>query len=173
MLNAGGHVGLTNRSIDPKRRLPAFNRNDLLRHSGGGNLAGDFASIISRPALNDAKQMRPPQELVDHCSVVAATRLAARCRHDLLNGISLNDERAKKWCSAIRPGTDSVSHFVCTLTPQRHRWFGTVFWDTILDHFSRHVENYSSPGSFGRHFVRYEPSLRSLCPIPTLMIADL
>ena len=171
----------------------SFNRNDLPSlgppHSGGGNLTGDFASIIFRPTLNDVKQMRLPQELVEHiidclsgdhktlktCSLVATTWLA-RSRHHLFNSISLNNEKATKWCSAIRPGTEGISRLVRTLALRQapgHRWLGTAFLDTIPDHFSsfRHVENLSvswlvlgdfNPESLGRHFVHYGPSLRSL-----------
>jgi len=133
--------------------------------------------------------MRLPQELVEDiidclsndrrmletCSLVATTWLA-RSRHHLFNIISLNGRTVGKWCSAIPPGTDSVSHFVRTLTLQQaegHPWLGTKFLDTISDHFSsfRHVENLSiawmdlsdfEPGSLTRHFVHYGSSLRSL-----------
>jgi len=149
----------------------------------------DFASIIFRPTLNDVKQMRLPQELVEHidcpsddrqtlkiCSLVATTWLA-RSRHYLFNSISPSGERARKWCSAIHPGTEGISHLVRTLAlqqaPQRYRWLGTVFLDTIPDQFSsfRHVEKLSvswldlgdfEPESLGRHFVHYGTSLRSL-----------
>jgi len=98
----------------------------------------EFASVIFRPTLNDVKQMRLPQELVEHIidrlsddpqtletySLVATTWLA-RSRHNLFNSISLNDEKARKWCFEIRPGTEGISHLVRTLAlqqaPQGHR----------------------------------------------------
>ena len=133
--------------------------------------------------------MRLPQELVEDiidclsddrkmlesCSLVATTWLA-RSRHYLFHSITLNDERARKWCSTIHPDTDRVSHLVRTLTlkqTQGHRWLGTMFLDTISDHFSsfRHIENLSitwldlsdfEPGSLVRHFAHHGSSLRSL-----------
>jgi len=134
--------------------------------------------------------MRLPQELVEHiidclsddlrtletCTLVTTTWLARSRRH-LFNSISLDDERVRKWCSAIRPGTEGISQLVRTLAlqqaPQGYRWLGTVFLDTIPDHFSsfRRVEKLVvtwldlgdfEPGSLGRHFVHYGTSLRSL-----------
>ena len=134
--------------------------------------------------------MQLPQELVEHiidclsddrqtlktCSLVATTWLA-RSRHHLFNSISLNGEKARKLRSEIRPGIEAISHLVRTLAlhqaPRGHRWLGTVFLDTIPDHFSsfRHVEKLSvswldlddfEPESLGRHFIHYGTSLRSL-----------
>jgi len=148
------------------------------------------ASILFLPALNDVEQMRLPQELVEAiidclsddrktletCSLVGTT-LLGRSRHHLFNRISLNEARARQWCSTISPDPDGVSCLVRTLTLQQahgHRWLGTKFFDTIPGrHFSsfRHIENLSitwldlsdfEPGSLARHFVHYRSSLRSL-----------
>jgi len=154
-------------------------------------MGGGFASVIFRPTLNGVKQMRLPQELVEHIidclsddpqtlgtySLVATTWLTSRSRHHLFNSISLNDEKARRWCPEIRPGTEGTSHIVRTpalqQAPQEHRWLGTVFLDTIPDHSSsfRHVEKFSvswldlgdfKPRLLARHFIHYGPSLRSL-----------
>jgi len=133
--------------------------------------------------------MRLPQELIDGiidrlsddrqmlktCSLVATTWLP-RSRLHLFNKISLNNERAGRWCSAIRPGPDGVARLVRTFTLQQaptHLWLGTKYLDAISDHFSsfRHVENLSvtwldlsdfKPGSLARHFAHFGSSLRSL-----------
>ena len=133
--------------------------------------------------------MRLPQELVevvidylsdDHraleaCSLVATTWLD-RSRYHLFTNISLNDKKARRWCSAIHPGPGGVSRLVRTLTLQQargHRWLGTKFLDTVPDHFLsfRRIKKLSitwldlgdfEPGSLARHFVHYGSSLRSL-----------
>ena len=136
-----------------------------------GCLDDGFRFDASR-SLNDVERIRLPRELVEDitnclfddrqmletCSlVVATTWLPARSRHHFFNTISLNGRRARRWCSAIRHDTDSVSHFARTLMPQQpqgHRWLETKFLDTIPDHFSsfRHVGNmfiaWLDPGNF-------------------------
>ena len=134
--------------------------------------------------------MRLPQELVEGvidcladnhpaletCSLVATTWLS-RSRHHLFSKISLDSERAVKWCSAIRPGPDGASYLVRTLALRQargNRWLGSQFLDSIPDHFPsfQKVETLSitwldfgdfQPGSLTRHFVHFGSSLRSLC----------
>src|SRR5882757_5336096 len=71
------------------------------------------------PAPKDNEQMQLPQELADAiidyfsddrkmlqvCSLVATDWLA-RSRYHLFNAITMNGDRAKRWCSAIRPDPD-------------------------------------------------------------------
>ena len=110
------------------------------------------------------------------CSLVTKAWLARSRRH-LFNKITLNGDRAKKWCSTFRPGQNGVSNLVRTLrlqqTPQGHPWLDTKSLDAISDHFSsfQYVENLSftgvdlssfEPGSLARNFLHHGPSLRSL-----------
>ena len=54
----------------------------------------------------------------------ATTWLASRSRHHL-DSISLNDKKARKWYSEVRPGTEGISNLVRMLAlkqaPQGHR----------------------------------------------------
>ncbi|KAF9789360.1 hypothetical protein BJ322DRAFT_531350 [Thelephora terrestris] len=132
--------------------------------------------------------MRLPQEIIEDiidcfaddrpmlvtCSLVAKA-WSARSRHHLFDAVTLNKERAMRWCSAICPGPGGPSSLVRTLTLQQKcgsKWLETRFLDAISGHFSfQYVENLFiawldlndfEPGSLVRHFAHYGSSLRSL-----------